>query len=135
MFTTSTGKSSKWLVLFLPVRDCYSMPVNEAHIVTKLNHFKNKSKGRSFHMVWVRRKCQKLTEKDLLGLCSFPPSPACFIPALPHRFIFFSPPGKTQTLSNSVIQEAVLKQVPATALQAVESLLHCQKCPAQFPTG
>lgn len=41
----SMGKRSKWFRLFLPVCVHYSMLVHNAHVVTELNYFKNKSKG------------------------------------------------------------------------------------------
>lgn len=40
-----TGKRSQGFMLFLPVCVHYSVLVHDAHVVTKLNYFKNKSKG------------------------------------------------------------------------------------------
>lgn len=92
MFVTSMGRRSRLLLLFLPAHDCWSKPINKAHVVTELNQFKNKSRGSSFHLVWASRNCHKLTKKKkkLLVLCSC--LPFLLVLQLPFSPLpFFSP--------------------------------------------
>lgn len=92
MFVTSMGRRSRLLLLFLPAHDCWSKPINKAHVVTELNQFKNKSRGSSFHLVWASRNCHKLTKKKKKVTCFvlLPTFPACFTAALLSSSIFFS---------------------------------------------
>lgn len=83
------GKRSRLLLLFLPAHDSWSKPINKAHVVTKLNQFKNKSRGSSFHLVWTRRNCHKLTKKGVICFVVLPTFPACFTAALLSPLPFF----------------------------------------------